>query len=57
MDDLNYLYHRQQVSLMMAQAAPDSCSRASHNAMAKAYESRIGMMRIASGADELSLAD
>ncbi|MGF7151895.1 hypothetical protein FHS96_005563 [Sphingomonas zeicaulis] len=57
MDDLNYLYHRQQVSLMMAQAAPDACSRASHNAMAKAYESRIGTMRIASGAHELSLAD
>lgn len=45
MEDLNYLYHRQQVSLMNARAATDPCSRRAHEKLAHAYEARIAGFR------------
>jgi hypothetical protein len=39
--DLNYLYHRQQVSQFMADNAPSEPARRAHRAMADAYWSRI----------------
>jgi hypothetical protein len=39
--DLNYLYHRQQISHYMAENAACQCSRLVHLALAKAYATRI----------------
>ncbi len=39
--DLNYLYHRQQVSLMRADAAACAPSRAAHAGLAQLYKSLI----------------
>ncbi|MCJ8156689.1 hypothetical protein [Sphingomonas sp. LaA6.9] len=55
MEDLNYLYHRQQVSLMRAHAASDSCSRRVHEKLAHAYGDRIARFRCAD-ASELTAA-
>lgn len=47
--DLNYLFHRQQVSLMMAAAAVGVEARRAHRALARAYEVRIERVRAAGG--------
>ncbi len=39
--DFNYLYHRQQVSLMRAEAASCGASRSAHVTLARLYERRI----------------
>ena len=39
--DLNYLYHRRGVSLMMAEAATSSCSRMVHEELARLYAKGI----------------
>lgn len=39
--DFNYLYHRQQVSLMRADAASCGASRAAHEGLARLYEGLI----------------
>lgn len=39
--DLNYLYHRQQVSLFMADNAGNSAARRVHGRLADAYSARI----------------
>ena len=39
--DLNYLYHRHGVSLMLAKAAASSCARIVHEKMAAAYAKQI----------------
>lgn len=41
MDDLNYLLHREQVSLLRAQLAASSESRCAHQGLARAYGVRI----------------
>ena len=43
--DLNYLYRRHQVSLMMAESASSSCAHLAHLEMAKAYATRIAEAR------------
>jgi len=43
--DLNYLYHRHQVSLHLAEHAGCSASRAAHRAFASAYASIIAGKR------------
>lgn len=45
MEDLNYLYHRQRVSLMHARAAADPCARRAHERLARAYGDRIARLR------------
>lgn len=45
MEDLNYLYQRQQVSLMAAESSATMEGRASHTALARAYGRRIDAMR------------
>ena len=54
MDDLNYLHHRQRVALTLADAASDTCSRASHIAMARAYGVRIAAADHEPEGDDLS---
>jgi hypothetical protein len=39
--DLNYLYHRQQVSLFMADNATSDAARRAHGRLAHAYAGRI----------------
>lgn len=39
--DLNYLYHRHQVSLYMAQHAASDCARRVHRELASRYANRI----------------
>ena len=39
--DFNYLYHRQQVSLMRANAAASPPARAAHEGLAELYARRI----------------
>ena len=39
--DLNYLYHRQQVSRTMAENAACRCSRLAHRGLEKGYAARI----------------
>ena len=39
--DLNYLYHRHGISLMMAERAACSRSRVAHRSLAAAYAERI----------------
>lgn len=43
--DLNYLYHRHQVSLFMAANAASEVVRRAHRELADAYASRIAAMR------------
>ena len=43
--DLNYLFHRHQVSLFMAENAACERSRAAHDALAKAYAAEIASAR------------
>jgi len=45
MEDLNYLYHREQVSLMRAATAACVCSRAVHRGLANGYAGRIANRR------------
>jgi hypothetical protein len=45
MEDLNYLYYRQQVSIMAAEAAGNAEARVAHNALARAYGHRIAAAR------------
>jgi len=45
--DLNYLYHRQQISHFMADNAACRCSRLAHLGLAKGYASRIAAMKAA----------
>jgi hypothetical protein len=45
--DLNYLYHRQQISHYMAENAACSCSRLAHLALAKGYNARIEVAKLA----------
>ena len=52
--DLNYLYHRHQVSLAMSEDAACDCSRIVHRKMADAYASLISAAKLA--ARESSLA-
>lgn len=47
MEDLNYLYMRQQVALMAADSAACSSSRSAHHALARAYGRRITVVRAA----------
>ncbi len=39
--DLNYLYHRQQVSLFMADNAANAAARAVHRELSQLYASRM----------------
>ena len=43
--DLNYLYHRQQVSLFMSQNAQCANARIAHAELAAAYQARIADVR------------
>ncbi|CAN5408060.1 hypothetical protein BH10PSE12_BH10PSE12_25660 [soil metagenome] len=45
MIDINYLLHRQQVSLIRAQIAKNPESRAAHEGMARAYADRVRAYR------------
>lgn len=46
MEDLNYLYYRQQVSLMRADEAACACSRWSHLGLARGYSARIAALPV-----------
>lgn len=48
--DFNYLYHREQVSLMRAGAAGCDKSRAAHQALAEGYGRAIQLQRSIRGA-------
>jgi hypothetical protein len=43
--DLNYLRHRHQVSLFMAQSAASEPAREAHRGLAKAYAAEIASVR------------
>ena len=43
--DLNYLYHRHQISLFMAENAASEQARAAHRGLAKAYAAQIASLR------------
>ena len=43
--DFNYLYHRQQVSLMRAEAAETPPAKAAHATLAKLYSTQIASGR------------
>jgi hypothetical protein len=43
--DLNYLYHRHQISLFMAQHAASERARLAHGGLAEAYAGRIAAAR------------
>ena len=45
--DLNYLYHRHQISLAMSEDAACDCSRIAHRKMAEAYASLIVEAKLA----------
>ncbi|MBO9712836.1 hypothetical protein [Sphingomonas sp.] len=47
--DLNYLYSRHQVSLMLAKRAASPEARWAHRAMARAYAQRIRLVQEAVG--------
>ena len=42
--DLNYLFHRQQVERIRAEAAANEAAREAHAEMAKKYEERISQL-------------
>lgn len=48
--DLNYLFHRQQVSLMRADAAGCVASRYAHRELARGYNDRIERIQQDAGA-------
>lgn len=48
--DLNYLFHRHQVSLMRADAAISVSTRSEHEGTARCYEDRIRSLQLALGA-------
>jgi hypothetical protein len=48
--DLNYLLHRHQLSLMLADAAACPSSRHSHRGLARGYAHRIRTLQSALGA-------
>ncbi len=50
--DLNYLLHRHQLSLMLANGAPSCEARASHRGLATGYARRIRETRADTGAAE-----
>lgn len=50
--DLNYLYHRHQVSLFMAANGPSEAARRIHRALADGYGARIVSAKTASRARE-----
>ena len=52
--DLNYLYHRQQISHYMAENAACQCSRLVHLALAMAYATRIEAVKLA-GTDVVAI--
>ena len=54
--DLNYLFHRQQVSLMMAAVAGGSEARLAHAQLATRYATQIARVRTAMGADRAVVA-
>ena len=43
--DLNYLYHRQQVSRFMAENGASEAARRAHSGLAEAYAERIDAAR------------
>lgn len=45
MEDLNYLYFRQQVALMHARTTDDPYNRRAHERLARAYGDRIARFR------------
>ncbi|WP_193753013.1 hypothetical protein [Sphingomonas endophytica] len=47
--DLNYLFHRHQVSLMMAAAAIGSEARCAHGQLARRYAARIVREQVEGG--------
>ncbi|MEH3102562.1 MAG: hypothetical protein PGN12_01465 [Sphingomonas phyllosphaerae] len=49
--DLNYLFHRQQVSMMMAAAAHSVEARLAHAQLASRYATRIAATQARMGAD------
>lgn len=46
--DLNYLYHRQQISLFMAANGASAAARRAHRLFADGYAARIADMRFSS---------
>jgi len=46
--DLNYLYHRQQISLFMAGNGASAAAREVHRQLAEGYAARIASMRFSS---------
>jgi hypothetical protein len=52
--DLNYLYQRHQVSVMLARAAASKSARSSHAGLARAYAARIEAERDLRAADGVS---
>ncbi len=50
--DFNYLYHRQQVSLMRANLASCGASRAAHEGLAQLYGGMIERRKAERGAGE-----
>jgi hypothetical protein len=44
--DLNYLYHRQQVSLHLSEHATSSCARSAHRRFAEGYASQIALAKL-----------
>lgn len=51
--DLNYLLHRQQISLMRASAGASSEARVAHHGLARGYGELIATLRHTMGAETL----
>ena len=54
--DLNYLHHRQQVSVLMSENAACDCSRIVHRKMANGYAALIAKARHSNTLDILAAA-
>ncbi|WP_341207047.1 hypothetical protein [uncultured Sphingomonas sp.] len=54
--DLNYLFHRHQVSVMMAAAARGSEARMAHVQLAGRYATKIATVQAQMGADRTFVA-
>ncbi|VXC84562.1 conserved hypothetical protein [Sphingomonas sp. 8AM] len=54
--DLNYLFHRQQVSMMMSAAARGAEARLAHAQLASRYATQIATTQARMGADRLFVA-
>jgi hypothetical protein len=54
--DLNYLFHRHQVSMMMAAAARGSEARMAHVQLAGRYATKIARVQAQMGADRTFVA-